>query len=340
VEVASNATLTVKSGGTLTATGGKYAAGIGSRGGYMPPGTMIFEGGTIYATGGHQAAGIGGGYNSVPLSDSIEVRGGVIIAQGGTSAAGLGSGSSKAELPARAVTISGGTVIANRGGNYQSGYTQINGGDTSSDFISSGNAKPVSGTSGAFVITGGSVVARNGIVAPSPVDADGKRLCGIVVSNLEANAEIAISGLPDGYGTNSIFADENGTICLWLPGLDDGSAYTFTAGGSTWTAATTAGGAGMLPGQTLVPDDMVISAISVVGSTVLLTVSSDNAADWLPLNADSFKVRAYTSLGNNTGSTVIEPGVTVNADGTVTLSVTLPEGAKSLFFKVEAGGTQ
>ena len=339
MEVASNATLTVKSGGTLTATGGKYAAGIGSRGGFIPPGTMIFEGGTIYATGGQQAAGIGGGYNSVPLSDSIEVRGGLIIVQGGTSAAGLGSGYSKSTLPARAVTISDGTVIASRGGTYQSGYTQINGGDTFSDLISSGNAKPVSGTSGAFVITGGSVVAMNGIVEPSPVDANGKSLCGIVVSNLEATAEIAVSGLPDGYGTDSIFADENGTICLWLPGLDEGEAYTFTAGGSTWTAAIRTSDAGMLSGRTFVPDGVAVSALSFAGSTMSFTVSSDSP-EWLRLNAGSLKVRAFTSLGNDAGSTVLEPGVTVNADGTVTLSVTLPEGEKSMFFKVEAGGTQ
>ncbi len=337
LEVASNATITVKGGGALTATGGKYAAGIGSRGGFTPPGKMVFEDGTITATGGAQAAGVGGGYNSVPLSDSIEVRGGLIVAQGGTSAAGLGSGCSKAALPARAVAVSGGTVIAGRGGNYQSGYTQINGGGIFSDLISSGNAKSPSGASGAFVVTGGSVVALNGAVEPSPVDADGNSLCGVVVSNLEANAKVAVSGLPDGYGADAIFADGSGTISLWLPGSDDGVAYTFTAGSSTWTATVGTSDAGMLSGRTVVPEDLAVSTLSLAGSSLSLTVSSDNA-DWLRLNAGSLRGRAFTSLGNGAESLVLKPEATVNAGGTATISATLPEGKPSMFFKVETGG--
>lgn len=204
--------------------------------------------------------------------------------------------------------------------------------------ISSGNAEPVSGISKALVVTGGSVVARNGKIQPSPVDEDGTLLCGVVVSNLTANAAASVAGL-DGYGTDSIYADENGTICLWLAGSDEGKAYTFTAGGSTWTVTIKTSDAGMLSGKTVVPEGVEVSTLSLSGQTMSLTVSSDNA-DWLRLNAGSLKVRAFTSLGNDAGSTVLEPAATVNADGTATISVSLPEGQNALFFKVEAGGAE
>ena len=39
----------------------------------------------------------------------------------------------------------------------------------------------------------------------------------VTVSNLTAGAEIAVGGLPAYYGTDGIFADENGDIYIWLP---------------------------------------------------------------------------------------------------------------------------
>ena len=134
-----------------------------------------------------------------------------------------------------------------------------------------------------------------------------------------------------------ISADGNGTICLWLAGSDEGETYTFTAGGSTWTVTVKTSDAGMLSGKTVVPEGVEVSTLSLDGRRMSLTVSSDNA-DWLRLNAGGLKVRAFTSLGAGGESMVLEPEATVNADGTATVSVSLPEGQNAMFFKVETGG--
>ena len=79
------------SGGTVTATGGKYAAGIGSGGNGCSCGTITISGGTITATGGQYAAGIGSGFNESSCG-AITISGGTIIATGGEQAAGIGGG--------------------------------------------------------------------------------------------------------------------------------------------------------------------------------------------------------------------------------------------------------
>ncbi len=76
-------------GGTVTARGAKYCAGIGGaklgRGG-----TLTVYGGTIRAYGGKYGAGIGGGQNGDGAT--VTVWGGDIFADGGLDAAGIGSG--------------------------------------------------------------------------------------------------------------------------------------------------------------------------------------------------------------------------------------------------------
>ena len=77
-------TLEIKGDGSLTATGGGSAAGIGS-GYYGSCGDIIISGGTITATGGDYGAGIGSG-NGGSCGD--------IIISGGTGTATAGSGCS------------------------------------------------------------------------------------------------------------------------------------------------------------------------------------------------------------------------------------------------------
>ena len=75
-------------GGTLTATGGRYAAGIGSGKFGKKGGEIIINGGTVTATGGVESAGIGGSFRS--YSPVITINGGNVKAYG--KAAGIGSG--------------------------------------------------------------------------------------------------------------------------------------------------------------------------------------------------------------------------------------------------------
>lgn len=114
----SGTTLTIQGSGSVNATGGQYAAGIGTgskESGIYTCGNIIIESGTITAKGGESGAGIGGGNKGI--CGNITISGGTIKATGGSYGAGIGSGSGET---ARASTcgdiiISGGTVTATGG---------------------------------------------------------------------------------------------------------------------------------------------------------------------------------------------------------------------------------
>ena len=93
IYIAEGYTLTIQGDGTLTAYSNAYepyGAGIG--GGYdIACGNIVINGGNIKATGGYYAAGIGsGGYGG--YCGDITINGGTITATGGDYAAGIGSG--------------------------------------------------------------------------------------------------------------------------------------------------------------------------------------------------------------------------------------------------------
>ena len=76
--------------GTLTASGGENAAGIGG-GDQGSGGTVTINGGNVTATGGDFAAGIGGGgWNG--SGGTITINGGGVNATGGDGGAGIGGG--------------------------------------------------------------------------------------------------------------------------------------------------------------------------------------------------------------------------------------------------------
>ena len=111
IEVDKGNTLTIEGNGKLNATADKFYAAIG-RGFHDSTsgtsGTININGGTITATGGRFAAAIGGGYEGV--SGTINISGGTIVATGGYCAAGIGGGTFAA---CGVVNISGGQVTAN-----------------------------------------------------------------------------------------------------------------------------------------------------------------------------------------------------------------------------------
>ena len=81
--------ITIK-GGTITAKGGYYCAGIGCGNGYC--GSITIDGGTVLATGGYYAAGIGSGYKGacgiITVRDNIDV----VKATAGYNAEPIGAG--------------------------------------------------------------------------------------------------------------------------------------------------------------------------------------------------------------------------------------------------------
>ena len=94
LEKTSEGTLTLKDdkkkAGSLTATGGKFGAGIGG-GDYGSGKNITITGGTVNAAGGEQGAGIGGGTGG--SGENITINGGTVEATGGDFGAGIGGGS-------------------------------------------------------------------------------------------------------------------------------------------------------------------------------------------------------------------------------------------------------
>ena len=173
LEKTSEGTLTLKDdkkkAGSLTATGGKFGAGIGGGNGGSGKNITI-TGGTVEATGGKFGAGIGGGLNGV--GKNITIKGGTVNAAGGDNGgAGIGGGDSGS---GEAITINGGTVNAAGGGqgagigggNYGSGEAiTINGGTveaTGGDF-GAGIGGGSWGNGEDITIKGGTVEANGGL---------------------------------------------------------------------------------------------------------------------------------------------------------------------------------
>ena len=132
-------------GGTVTATGGWGGAGIG--GGYYGSGKNItIKGGTVTATGGDEGAGIGGGYY-YGNGENIKITDGTVNATGGWGGAGIGGGGSYDGCSGKNITITGGTVTAG-GGDRGAG---IGGG--------------INGSGEDITINGGTVTADGGVNA-------------------------------------------------------------------------------------------------------------------------------------------------------------------------------
>ena len=172
LEKTSEGTLTLKDdkkkAGSLTATGGKFGAGIGGGNGGSGKNITI-TGGTVNATGGKYAAGIGGGQNG--SGENITINGGTVEATGGDFGAGIGGGLNGV---GKNITINGGTVEATGGDNGGAG---IGGGDRGSGeaiTITGGTVNAAGGEQGAGIgggnygsgeaitITGGTVEATGG----------------------------------------------------------------------------------------------------------------------------------------------------------------------------------
>ena len=143
-----------KEAGSLTATGGASAAGIG--GGYLGDGKNItITGGTVNATGNEDGAGIGGG--SSGSGENITINDGKVTATGGSYAAGIGGGSVGAwggdAGSGKNITINGGTVNATG----TDGGAGIGGGENGNgeDITINGGKVNASGAYGGAGIGGG-----------------------------------------------------------------------------------------------------------------------------------------------------------------------------------------
>ena len=166
-------TLTINGAGSLTATGGDYAAGIGSGYDGSSCGNITISGGTVMASSSRNGAGIGSGCSS-SLCGAITISGGTVTASSGIIGAGIGSGYFNSSCGD--ITISGGTVMASSGiygagigsGFYSTfgsititaGITQVQATRNDMDAWPIGKGYSDQGSTGAVIINGVTVTSN------------------------------------------------------------------------------------------------------------------------------------------------------------------------------------
>ena len=365
-------------GGTVTATGGKYAAGIG--GGFDAGcGSITINGGTVTATGGRQGAGIGGGSFTGGTSvggtygGDIVITGGVVVATGGDWAAGIGGGE---QSSGGSVTVKGGKIAAQGGvhgpaigacgsaGTY--GDVTILGGTivtlTNEYSFALGSGRDTA-SMGNVTILGGSIDAASYSIDPAPSNTIAG-VSRVTVANLTPNAAVAFDGLPPYYGTSGIYADDSGSVYLWLPedwttpvtprllsatprlGVSSpGTTHTFSANGYRYTVTIPVGGGEVVAeqGETLRVESLVINSFIVEDGTIFMNVTAEPET-WLTGFFNSVTVRAAATLPiPDTDETRLDMSGArriVEPDGSTTFIIALPPSgdptSKSMFFKVEA----
>ena len=321
------------SGGTVTANGGLSGAGIGG-GSHGSGGEIVLAGGTVTATGGSSGAGIGGGDSSPDSSGSeiidggfISIRGGMVTASGGTYAAGIGGGK---QGPSGQIAIEAGTIHPTAGDNA---YAVGNGADS-----------PWTGPSRTF--TGGAIFTTADMVFPSPANAAGDSVVPVVVTNLAPGAAVAFSGLPPYYGTADIYADDEGTVVLWLPVGDwdiepAETTHVFFANGYEYSVSFVGGvnaGPGSVStaaqGGALPLEGLEISGFSVDGGILTLHVVADPDT-WTHGFADTLSLNQAETLSFSFAP--VPPATPVlSPDGTVSFTLPLDSSIPAAFFCITA----
>ncbi|MBR1609525.1 MAG: InlB B-repeat-containing protein, partial [Kiritimatiellae bacterium] len=229
--------------GTLTATGGANAPGIGGAVGETAGTAKLYiGGGTIEAYGGDFGAGIGsakdGGFGSITISGGIVKATG----KGGTSASGGGAGiGGGASQSGGVIRITGGEVTAiggNRGSGIGGGSTAAGGSATGGDISISGgvvNATGgyagagigggVNGAGGTIAISGGTVTATGGSGASGIGGGD----CGPGGTITISGGEVVARGSDHGAGIGGGRNKYGGTITI-TGGHVDAAGDTLGAG--------------------------------------------------------------------------------------------------------------
>ena len=253
-----------KEAGSLTATGGASAAGIG--GGYLGDGRDItITGGTVDATGGYGSAGIGGGKEG--KGENITITGGTVNATS-NDGAGIGGGLLGS---GENIAITGGTVNAT--GTDGAGIGGGNGGVGKNITITGGTVTAAGGFGNAGIgggngsdgenitITGGSVTATGGEFAAGiggGREGSGKNITitgGTVNTTGGDNGGAGIGGGAEGGGGNNITI-KGGTVTATgggyrgnsgagIGGGSSGSGENITINDGKVTATGTDGGAGI-----------------------------------------------------------------------------------------------
>ena len=338
LEKTSTGTLTLKDdskeAGSLTATGGNNAAGIG--GGFQGNGENItITGGTVIATGGFSAAGIGGGREGkgenititggtvnatsndgagiggglLGSGENIAITGGTVNATG-TDGAGIGGGNGGV---GKNITITGGTVTA-AGGFGNAGIGGGNGSDGENITITGGSVTATGGEGGAGIGGGAeggggnNITIKGGTVTATGGGNRGNSGAGIGGGSSGSGENITINdGKVTATGGNYAAGIGGGSVGRW--GGDAGSGKNITINGGT-VNATGDGGAGIGGGGAAASDIELWGSNGGNGEDITINGGTVNAAG------------AYGGAGIGGGLNGIGSKVTVSGAAHVTATAT------------------
>ena len=282
-----------KEAGSLTATGGNNAAGIG--GGFQGNGENItITGGTVTATGGFSAAGIGGGREGkgenititggtvnatsndgagiggglLGSGENITINGGTVNATG-TDGAGIGGGNGGV---GKNITITGGTVTA-AGGEFAAGIGGSNGGSGNNITITGGTVTATGGEGGAGIGGGAEGGGGNNItIKGGTVTATG--------GGNRGNSGAGIGGGSSGSGENITINDGKVTATgtdggAGIGGGENGNGEDITINGGKVNASGAYGGAGIGGGV-----NGIGSKVTVSGAAQVTATATGSGPDW------------------------------------------------------------
>ena len=292
-------------GGTITAIGGQYSAGIGSGADATSAGSIMINDGTINATGGEGGAGIGGGYKG--SGGDIDINGGTVTATGGAYAAGIGGGDRGSS--GGNIDISGGTVTATGG------------------FEGSGIGGGVEGDGGNIVIDGGNVTATGGdwaagIGGGSKGDGGKIEISGGTVNATGGSGAAAIGDGQNGSG-GTFSTGTNGTADITVSNTDGDTEIadliSDTSGIDVWSATTNG--------------VQYPKPLEGTGNIDLSTLTDD-----LVITDGGYKIgdKTYTYSGDYTFTGTTDKNITVSNGGTTNISL---DGATLGEFAVKGNST-
>lgn len=286
-------------GGDITATGGKYAAGIGGREDKSSKNITIW-GGKVEATGGENGAGIGGGEGG-SSDGSVLIYDGHVKAKGGSCAAGIGGGEyNDGGGDNNRIEIFGGTVEAEGASSKWDDPKKGSGAGIGSGY---------KGTQrGPIVIHGGDITATGG-----------EHAAGIGGGSYSGGGTITINGgIIEAYGSltgaaiGGGFEKSGGTITI-NDGFITANSHNSADDGSASFAAAIGGGANG-EGGTITINNGIVFAVSDCGAGI--GGGTDANGGTITINGGSVAAMAVTE---GAGIGCGEGGIKYNG-GTITIT--------------------
>ena len=158
----------------------------------------------------------------------------------------------------------------------------------------------------------------------------------LVVPDLEPNAPVSFSGLPDYYNTTGICANAEGKVYLYLPAvLAESDGIFFSANDKSYRAVVYNGTSASTATVVAPPTSLHVESVTV-GSNSVTLVASAVPPEWLGKYHKLLRVRAAEEIPLAEGGDVIRPadvGIVTNADGTATITLPRTDAAR-MFYKV------